>query len=127
VPSGTTYPTVPALDPLPVARIVVYALFPDVIVVVTVAADEILVEELDEKDVPDPACAPVFDVAAARPFDEVVVEDIVVDEVVVEDIVVDEVVVEDIVVDEVVVFAETAKFCVDTDEEATLDVVVVDW
>jgi len=107
VPSGTTYSTVPALDPLPVARIVVYALFPDVIVVVTVAADEILVEELDEKDVPDPACAPVFDVAAARPFDEVVVEEIV--------------------VDEVVVFAETAKFCVDTDEEATLDDVVVDW
>jgi len=77
---------------------VVYALFPDVIVVVTVAADVILAEELIVT--PVPAWAPEFDVAAARPFAE--------EEVVVE-------------------FAETARFCVATDEEATLDDVVVDW
>jgi len=36
---GTTYSTVPGLDPLPEAKTVEYALFPDVIVVVTVAAE----------------------------------------------------------------------------------------
>ena len=36
---GTTYSTVPGLEPLPEARTVEYALFPDVIVVVTVAAE----------------------------------------------------------------------------------------
>jgi len=69
---------VPAWVPLPVAITVEYALFPDVIVVVTVAADVILAEELIVT--PVPACAPEFEVAAARPFaeeeeeEEVVVE-----------------------------------------------------
>jgi len=37
--TGATYSTVPGLDPFPEANTVVYALFPEVMVVVTVAAE----------------------------------------------------------------------------------------